>query len=454
MKKIELFLMLLCVAAMFGAIYIACYHNSYTKFAADTFIEGVDVSRMTLEESEDALNRKLAGYSLTITGADTTDVLSAEELGLHYINLGDELEMRLNAQKDFLWFLHGRQTVHAARTLSVTYDPLLLSGAIASLGCMNLKNPTETRNAYISYSNGDYRIVPEVIGNVLDPDIVTKKVIHALESRETELSLLHLYRQAEYTAQSEELAAQLKKIKKMLASDITVTNGSASIQIGKSDIRNFLVLGRDFSVKLDKKKIRSFVESRYGTAFDTAGGTWELTNAVGRKIQVSGGTYRLKLDTEGEAAQLAQDIRSGKTITRAPVCQGNQSSGENGGIGNTFIEVNLKKQTVYLVQDGEITLKTPVVTGNVGRGHATPTGVYAVALKARNYTMRKYRAFVRYWMPYDMSVGIGFHDASWRSSFGDDIYQTSGSHGCINMPYEAAKTLYESITPGIPVIVY
>ena len=39
--------------------------------------------------------------------------------------------------------------------------------------------------------------------------------------------------------------------------------------------------------------------------------------------------------------------------------------------------------------------------------------------------------------------GIGFHDASWRSKFGGTIYQYSGSHGCINLPVDKAKLLYE-----------
>ena len=46
------------------------------------------------------------------------------------------------------------------------------------------------------------------------------------------------------------------------------------------------------------------------------------------------------------------------------------------------------------------------------------------------------------------------HDASWRSTFGGTIYKRSGSHGCINLPYSAAKTIYENIEAGYPVLVY
>ena len=46
------------------------------------------------------------------------------------------------------------------------------------------------------------------------------------------------------------------------------------------------------------------------------------------------------------------------------------------------------------------------------------------------------------------------HDANWRSSFGGTIYKTSGSHGCINLPPAVAKTIYENISQGMPVLCY
>ena len=63
-----------------------------------------------------------------------------------------------------------------------------------------------------------------------------------------------------------------------------------------------------------------------------------------------------------------------------------------------------------------------------------------------------YRTHVDYWMPFN--GGIGFHDASWRGSFGGSIYLYSGSHGCINLPTSAAATLYENIEAGCPVLCF
>ena len=52
------------------------------------------------------------------------------------------------------------------------------------------------------------------------------------------------------------------------------------------------------------------------------------------------------------------------------------------------------------------------------------------------------------------AYNVGFHDASWRSDFGRDIYKASGSHGCINMPRNKAEKLYQILPTGTPVIAY
>lgn len=41
-----------------------------------------------------------------------------------------------------------------------------------------------------------------------------------------------------------------------------------------------------------------------------------------------------------------------------------------------------------------------------------------------------------------------------EANSGGNIYYNSGSHGCINLPIAAAKTIYQNVSAGMPVIVY
>ena len=61
-------------------------------------------------------------------------------------------------------------------------------------------------------------------------------------------------------------------------------------------------------------------------------------------------------------------------------------------------------------------------------------------------------------MPVDVFMpfngGIGIHDASWRKTFGGNIYLTNGSHGCINTPPDLAHKIFANIKASTPIICY
>ena len=107
-----------------------------------------------------------------------------------------------------------------------------------------------------------------------------------------------------------------------------------------------------------------------------------------------------------------------------------------------------------MYKKGEKIVDTPIVSGCVSWGCSTPTGVYSLTYKTRNATLRGpgYATPVSYWMPFNGDIGM--HDATWRSSFGGTIYKWDGSHGCINMPLNAVKQVYENIEDTMPIIVW
>ena len=109
---------------------------------------------------------------------------------------------------------------------------------------------------------------------------------------------------------------------------------------------------------------------------------------------------------------------------------------------------------MWFYKNGGLVVGTPVVTGSLSGGFATPSGVYDLDYKAMNVTLKGegYASPVTFWMPYGGDIGI--HDASWRTDFGGSIYVNSGSHGCVNTPYAAAQAIYNGIEDGTPVIVY
>ena len=120
---------------------------------------------------------------------------------------------------------------------------------------------------------------------------------------------------------------------------------------------------------------------------------------------------------------------------------------------NPYIKVSISEQKLYYYEYGKLVLESPVVTGK--NSTPTPKGDFKVLSKAKNVTLKgsDYVSFVYYWIAF-IGHSYGFHDASWRSSFGGTIYKSNGSHGCVNMPKDKVKQLYELVDIGTPVYVY
>ena len=120
----------------------------------------------------------------------------------------------------------------------------------------------------------------------------------------------------------------------------------------------------------------------------------------------------------------------------------------------TYVDVNLATQMVNYYENGELKLSTPCVTGNTSLGRGTPCGTYSInaEVPGKFLTGPTWNVWVDRWMPFNGDIGL--HDASWRSSFGGDIYQTNGSHGCVNLPHDAALALFDMAKIGTTVVVH
>ena len=179
-----------------------------------------------------------------------------------------------------------------------------------------------------------------------------------------------------------------------------------------------------------------------------------FTTLQGYELNLPKGRFGWKIDIEAETKALIEDIQSGVEVTREPVFAVKGAQWGENDIGTFYVEIDMTNQMVYLVDNGVVRIQTPCVTGNVASGNTTPPGIFGVTYRQTNATLRgaTYTSFVHYWMPFNGNIGM--HDATWRGRFGGEIYRTSGSHGCVNLPKAAAAKIFESIYQGCPVICY
>ncbi len=148
-------------------------------------------------------------------------------------------------------------------------------------------------------------------------------------------------------------------------------------------------------------------------------------------------------------------IYQGSVLEKEPLYTSRGANKGSDDIGDSYVEIDLSNQHLYLFWEGEIVLESDFVSGDMTRsGRMTPPGVFGLTYKTRNAVLRgeDYETPVNYWMPFNGNIGM--HDATWRSSFGGSIYITNGSHGCVNLPLDKAAQIYEYVSTGFPVICY
>jgi lipoprotein-anchoring transpeptidase ErfK/SrfK len=266
----------------------------------------------------------------------------------------------------------------------------------------------------------------------------------ALTEHEKQISLLEdtYYKQPKYKESTKEVKAACKQMNKYLDGIVTYKDGGMKTKTYRKDIAKMLTCSKDFEVKFNKKKVKDFVKTEVAETFNSLDG------------YTPSGITAWKVGVDKETTKLIKNIKTGKRTTRKPVYAQEGFDRDTYNIGKTFIDVNISDQMMWYVEDGKIKLSSDVVTGNLATGHGTSTGFYRIAYKQRDHLMVKYNSFVHYWMPFNTSVGVGFHDASWRGAFGGEIYRSNGSHGCINMPPPKAAELFGMVSSGTAVYIH
>lgn len=445
---------ILLVAA--GGVYAGMSQKYKTRFFPNTQINGVDASGKTAAEVQELIAEGVNGYTLTITERNNqTETIAGTDIKLH-AEFDGSLEKMVAAQNPFAWLGHVKQEEYTIGTM-VAYDDAALESQIRNLSCLDPEKAVEPVNAKISeYVSGQgYSIEPEQEGTAVEAEKLTQAVTGAIENLQDHLSLeeADVYKKPTVLKDDASLAEQLDKMNKYAKMSVTYQFGDSTETLNGDQIHGWLIANADGSVSVDSSKVSEYV-SEMAKAHNTSNKAKTLKTSYGSTIQVSGGTYGWKINQAAETEALAAIIASGESTTREPEYSQKAASHGANDYGDTYVEINLTGQHLFFYKEGKLVVESDFVSGNLAKGWGTPAGSYPLAYKQKNAVLKgeNYRTPVNYWMPFNN--GIGMHDAKWRSSFGGTIYKTGGSHGCINLPPSVAKTIFDNISAGTPVICY
>ena len=422
-------------------------------FFPGTTVNGKNVDFLTTKQVMAQVLEEAQNYELTLQAEGVEPVtLSLEEMGASFCE-NDAVRHIKRIQNGFLWprLFVQKDSYHV--TPGVQFEEETLTKVLQTFSWMD--EGSDPKNAWVEMNDSGYQVHAAVYGTKVDRVQLESVIQSAVSNLQPEVDLAEAgcYQAPEVTEYSEKMTALTAKLDHWLSAEITYQFGPETEVAGKKAISSFISI-TDYEASLNPDAAAAWIESLAENR-DTYKTQRKFKSTQRGTITMKGGSIGWQIDQETECAALLAHVEQGEKLTKEPAYlkTGNPWS-ENYDIGTTYIEIDITAQHMWVYIDGELLIDTDVVTGNMRRGYDTPEMVASIKYKARNAVLRGqgYASPVKYWMPFYGNYGI--HDASWRSSFGGDIYLTNGSHGCVNTPRDAMQVIFENVEKGTPVVLY
>lgn len=469
-------LLVACAAALLG---LGKYFS--THWYPNTYINGVEYSWKPYGEPGRAIENQARDYRLAVIGRNGgRDEILGSEIGLRADverALGDLFRRQHAAPFWAAWFHKTEETLACsvsfdeAALAAQLRDSVLLTGD-ASYGI------TQPESARVVYSEEKKAAVVEesVEGNVLIAEAAKKYLAEAIAALRSEVDFTDeaacpdAYQRPVYRTGDDAVWQAMWEFNQYLHHWVVWDMGEGvSETLSPEEIKDWLLVDQDQSVIFDEKAMEAWVE-RLCLKYKTVGKTRTFTTHGGEAIQVAGGDYGWRLDyrkmvdstanilsepPEGEilAAYLENPTKEGQeamTVVREPEYANTAFRRDYAGFEadwdpQNYSEVDLTEQRVYVYRKGVLAFSGICVSGLPMDGRETETGCWYIKDRKEEYTLvgADYVTPTRYWVRITWT-GIGYHylDRDDWEDWSPKLYQTKGSHGCLNLQLADAEQLY------------
>ncbi len=436
--------------------YLSMSIFSMLYFQPNTVINGMDCSYRTVDSVRKEFDQKKADYKLKIRLRDGEVVVNPSDIGL-VITTKKDLETIKDNQNPFLWFIAIFKAPEEA-AYEVSYDEAKMNAYLDSLDYFKTEKMKAPENPSVVLEDGKPVIKAGDPGTTIDREIFIKALSKKLYEMDTDLNLEYegCYVKAKYDVDSPKIVDFLEQVEKYTSLKITYIYDKVKFTLTPEELYGMLDLNQEnYTCEISRSKVHNFMGD-FAWEHDTFERQRKFRTHDGKTVKLYSDKLGWQMDKDKEEASLYEALLHQRGFEREPefLHRGNVYSADNADIGDSYVELDLTHQKVYFYMEGKLILQDDVISGNPNRGSNTPGGLYEIYGMRQNVVLTGpgYASHVDYWMPFNGEIGL--HDAYWQSSFGGDLYLTRGSHGCVNLPDNTAKTIYEMGYRGLPVVAY
>ena len=461
-----LVLLVVCV----GVVYAANYSG---RALPGTSVAGTSVAGMTRDQVVSTVNQRADATNVTLTVEGKTTKASLNEAGIS-VDADETADAAMKGSTSFPAFvsaLFSERDIEPVVTVSEESIKKLAATANSTL-----TSEMKDASVIVAQDGQSFTVTPAQMGNGVSAEDVAAAVKQAgatLTSVTQDVSV----HQMEPSITTENAQAAAEKANALLETNIEISDGIDTFSAERSDKVQWVEFLTKDDGSLDTPsistvKVADWVNALAATTdvkpqnrvdnVDSSGNVLTVARE-GKKGLKTNNTEQVTKDiiaamTDGKAYEGLfhyDDVEPGSETKQ--VAEGTENLVYQAAEGEKWVDISLADNSVTAYVGGKVA-GGPYYMVPGAPDTPTVTGTFHVYLKYDVQTMRgenadgtKYETEGVPWVTY-FTGSYAMHGAPWRSSFGWSGY--GGSHGCVNMPVDAAKFIYDWTDMGDTVVVH
>lgn len=445
--------LLTSLVVLIALVYIAGAVYFTNKTFPKTTVNGVERGQVSKDEMFDV---KKGVQTIKLEGRDdkSLEVVSTD------INFSKEIKgTPQHGQNQWMWPIEIFKEHNYDIEFNTRYDEGKLKNLVENSTFMaHAKEPV---NASVVYSekNKLYEISPEELGTKIDSKAIEQVIIEGFEN-EKDVNLEDKYSNPEITKDTQSLKDELAKANEIVSKKYIFDFEDRQYELTGKPLYE-MYSHADGKYALNQDKLHDYIAD-IAVETDTYGTSRKFKATGIGEITVPPGIYGWQMNVQKTKENMLAMVNEGKDGEVEINYNISGTIRATDDIGNTYIEVDLSRQTAWYYKDGVLNYETPMVSGTASvRNAATPVGVNVVWTKEKDIILKgrnevsgtPYAVPIKYWMNVGWT-GSGFHDTDYRTAYGGNIYLNDGSSSCMNIPPDRMEVLFSKVSVGTPVVIY
>ncbi len=422
---------------------------STVLIAPGTTVAGIPVGLMTPGMAAETISARLADTEVTLTGAGDDAVVTGADLGasLDASALADQAFAERPAWNLSTW-------MGDPIAADITLDPEAADHALRAAVPASFEDPVEATVTFDKKS-GTYVTTPAEPGTGIDVTALSAAFADATAKGETTLTYSGDAVEAPASITTEEATAAAEKLNGMLSSIGFYVDKERTVPVKPAVAASWLTVedvDGELKITADQAAIQNVVDTLPKAVNREVVNATTITDSGGNvlKALTEGKDGRTLGDTSEVASEFAAQLAEGDAVYKLTV---DSVPFETTALFRR-IEVDLSEQRTYLYENEKLVKSWAISSGLPGS--PTDQGRFRVYAQLYSQNMGREDTTVApfYYQPNVPYVSYynadeAFHGAYWHNDFG-----RQRSHGCVNMPVDAARFVYEWATKGTEVWVH